>query len=175
MTENVINLLVAAVTILLTNIFSYLFALKKEGRNHAVHYKIETLDKIYTPIYKILIQRVIPGDGYEGIDDHQLESIIKITDDHVNLVDPKLNKILWNLREEAQYIWQTRGDISYIILDENRVLMNHVESYYNLLRKAVGLPYEKPWQNKLFTLKKIFRRKYNSLKRLMKKRKKAKW
>lgn len=75
MNESIIGLLVASVTIFLTNVFSYLFAIKKEARLQSTQYKIEILDKVYTPIYKILTTDIIPGDGYECIDDHQLESI----------------------------------------------------------------------------------------------------
>ena len=103
MNESIIGLLVAAMTILLTNIFSYLFAIKKEVRIQSTQYKIEILDKVYTPIYKILSRSVAPGDSYEGIDDHQLDRINEIVEEDVNLVDPNLNSIIWSLREKVRY------------------------------------------------------------------------
>ena len=117
MNESIIGLLVAAVTIFITNIFSYLFAVKKEVRIQSTNYKIETLDKVYTPIYKILIHDVVPGNGYESIDDHQLESILEIAAENINLVDPKLDNILWKLREEIRYR-ETQFNNHFIYLDE---------------------------------------------------------
>ena len=148
--------------------------MKKEVRFQSTHYKIETLDSVYTPIYKILIQNVIPGEGYESIDNHDLDNIIKIIDEHVNLVDPKLNNIIWSLREEERFAWDARQNNPFVYLDENRVLLNHVVSYYNKLRKAVGLPYEKQWKDKLFALNNSFRRHRNRLKRLVIKRSRIK-
>ncbi|PIC66752.1 hypothetical protein CSV71_08030 [Sporosarcina sp. P21c] len=156
MNESIIGLLVAAVTIFITNIFSYIFAMKKEVRIQSTNYKIEILDKVYTPIYKILIQDVVPGDGYESIDDHQLESILKIAAENINLVDPKLDNILWKLREEVRYAERETQYNGFIYLDEDRMLLYHIESYYNKLRKAIGLPYEKHLNRKLILLSDLY-------------------
>ncbi|WJY28272.1 hypothetical protein [Sporosarcina trichiuri] len=156
MIESVIGLLVAAVTIFITNIFSYIFAMKKEVRIQSTSYKIETLEKVYTPIYKILIKDVVPGDGYESIDDHQLDCISKIAEENINLVDPKLDNILWKLREDVRYAHQEEGYNDFIYLDEDRMLLHHVESYFNKLRKAVGLPYEKKINKKIVFLSDLY-------------------
>lgn len=148
--------------------------MKKEVRIQSTNYKIETLDKVYTPIYKILIHDVVPGDGYESIDDHQLESILEIAAENINLVDPKLDNILWKLREEVRYADRETQYNHFIYLDEDRMLLNHVESYYNKLRKAIGLPYEKPLNSKLIHLSDLFYRDHRKFKRKVRKHLKIK-
>lgn len=144
MNESIIGLLVAVITLFVTNILSYYFAIKKEVRLQATQYKLEMLDKVYTPIYKLLIIDIAPGEGYECIDDTILKSIIEITESNFNLVDPKLNSIIWKLKEEMffKFEQQRNSDDPFTYYDEDRVLFNHIEKYHNHLRKSLGFPSE---------------------------------
>ena len=50
------------------------------------------------------------------------------------------------------------------------MLLNQVESYYNKLRKAIGLPYEKPFNTKLIHLSDLFYNNRKKFKRKVRKR-----
>ena len=65
--EVIIALVSSSITIVITSFFNYHFQLMKEVRNESVKYKTEILIKVYTPVLKILVAAVVPGEGYEGI------------------------------------------------------------------------------------------------------------
>ncbi len=130
-----IPIIIATFTIFFSSLMGYYFSLKKDSRKSYTTYRKEILEKIYIPIYKILIREVYPSDGYESIHLGQLSEIETIVRKNPALVDPKLDSFIWSFIEDAQ-----RG---CEIFDEDRALLNHVTREYNELRKSMGLPYEK--------------------------------
>ena len=80
MREVIIALVSSSITIVITSFFNYHFQLMRELRNEAVKYKTEILRKVYTPLLKILVASIVPGDGYDGITKEaffEIEEVIK--------------------------------------------------------------------------------------------------
>ncbi|WP_045522764.1 hypothetical protein [Neobacillus niacini] len=146
MREIIIALASSAVTIFITSFFSYYFNIKKEFRTQSIGYKTDILKKVYTPIIKELSTGIIPGDGYEGINDSQILAINEIIENNYELVDAELDSLLWQLKE---VIYHSNGEYSYF--DDNRKLLDHVLINYNLLRKSLGLPYDSNYTKKKMT------------------------
>lgn len=132
-------IIIATVTIFFSSFFGYLFTLRRESKQAYNKYRIEILENLYSPIYKVLIQEIWPGEGYEGIDLSQFTKIKSIVDENSILVDPKLDNLVWSLAEDAH-------KLGYVTLDADRYLFNHVIKEYNALRKSVGLPHEKEFK-----------------------------
>lgn len=146
MREIIIALASSAVTVLITTVLNYYFNIKKEFRVQSIGYKADILKKVYTPILKELSTGIIPGDGYEGIDDSQILAINEIIQNNYELVDAELDSLLWQLKE---VIYHSNGEYSYF--DDNRKLLDHVLINYNLLRESLGLPYDSNYTKKKMT------------------------
>lgn len=112
----------------------------KEIRNESVKYKTEILKKVYTPILKILVAVIVPGDGYDGITKETLFEIEDIIKRNYELVDPDLDLIIWMLKKEIR--WEHYEESSKLF-DENMKLLRHVEHNFNFYRKQLGLPFNK--------------------------------
>jgi hypothetical protein len=162
-----INLVVASVSVVITNIFNYIFTLKKETRLQATKYKEEILIKVYTPIYKELIKQIYPGDGYEGISLSTFRDIEKIVEDNLTLVDPQLQLIISGIKEDIAYIGYC-DSINSVIIDQDSKLFHYVFKQYNLLRKNLGLPYEKQYPKWIIRFKFKVRWLLKSIKRKQK-------
>lgn len=140
MTGIFIALISSSLAIILTGSINYYFLIKKEFRMQANSYKIEILQNIYTPIVKLLNKEVFPGDGYEGISVNTFSSIEEIVEDNYQLVSPELDSIIWSLKEDIIH----RSHDSYeTIIDDDRILVDHVGFNFNFYRKELGLPYDK--------------------------------
>lgn len=161
--DNLTSIIIASVTIIISNCFTYLFALKKDSKQIYSKYKISILEELYTPIYKIILREVNPLDGYEGISGKQFTEIKEIISDKYILVDPVLDNIIWSLKEDECL---NRGYEKYYCFDKDRRLLTHVERQYNKLRKSIGLPYEKNiYFKKIFIKIRIYCRRRFKIKR----------
>ena len=112
----------------------------KEVRNEAVKYKTEILKKVYTPILKILLAAIVPGEGYDGITKETLFEIEEIMKRNYELVDPALDSITWSLRKEIRL---EHYEETSKLFDKNKRLLIHVEHNFNFYRKRLGLPFDK--------------------------------
>lgn len=103
-------------------------------------YRLEILERMYTPIYRIIYKSVFPGNGYEGVDENDASLIINVVEQNIELADPILEELVWNLKEDLYHNANNRD--RYNRFDENRKVLDHVNYNYNLLRKKLGLPYD---------------------------------
>ncbi|MFJ7935897.1 hypothetical protein [Sporosarcina sp. NPDC096371] len=140
MREVIIALLSSTITIVITSFFNYHYQLRQAIRNESVKYTTEILKMIYTPIYKILIAAIVPGDDYVGITKEMLFEIEDITNKNYELVDPHLNTIIWSLKKEVR---REHYEESLKLFDKNMQLLTHVEHNFNFYRKRIGLPFDK--------------------------------
>ncbi len=140
MKEVIIALVSSSITIIITSFFNYHFQLMKEIRNEAVKYKTEILKNVYTPVSKILVAAVVPGDGYDGITKESFFEIEEVIKRNYELVDPDLDSIIWSIKKEIR--WGHYED-SLTLFDKNKELLRHVELNFNYYRKQIGLPFNK--------------------------------
>lgn len=140
MKEVIIALVSSSITIIITSFFNYHFQLMKEIRNEAVKYKTEILKKVYTPVLKLLVAAIVPGDGYDGITKESFFEIEDIIKRNYELVDPDLDSIIWSIKKEVR--WGHYED-SLTLFDKNKELLRHVELNFNYYRKQIGLPFNK--------------------------------
>lgn len=134
-------LVVSTGGVIITAILTHFFTTKREKFSKVFEYKLKILTVVYTPVYRILLEGVNPFDGYEGISIKQFESIEKIIQVNLELVDPQLESIVWILKEE-KYALYSHSNIDYVSLDEDRRLVDYVDFQYNYIRKQLGLPYD---------------------------------
>ena len=112
----------------------------KEIRNEAVKYKTEILKTVYTPILKILVAAVVPGDGYDGITKEIFSEIEDVIKRNYELVDPDLDSIIWSIKKDIR--WEHYEE-SLKLFDKNKLLFRHVELNFNFYRKQLGLPFDR--------------------------------
>ncbi|MDQ7236782.1 hypothetical protein QYM13_23830 [Bacillus pacificus] len=132
------TLIVTTGGVMITAILTHFFTLKREKYSKTFEHKLQILKEVYTPIYRVLMREVEPGEGYQGLGAKPFLDIMEILEDNIELVDPNLESILWNLKEEYYY-W---GESRVRLLDEDRNLLDFVLYQYNVLRKDMGLPYD---------------------------------
>ena len=140
MKEVIIALVSSSITIIITSFFNYHFQLMKEIRNEAVKYKTEILKNVYTPVLKLLVAAIVPGDGYDGITKESFFEIEEVIKRNYELVDPDLDSIIWSIKKEIR--WEHYED-SLKLFDKNKRLLHHVELNFNFYRKQLGLPFNK--------------------------------
>jgi len=138
--EVIIALVSSSITIIITSFFNYHFQLMKEIRNEAVKYKTEILKNVYTPVLKILVAAVVPGDGYDGITKESFFEIEEVIKRNYELVDPELDSIIWSIKKEIRL---EHYEDSLKLFDKNKLLLRHVDLYFNFYRKQLGLPYNR--------------------------------
>ncbi|MGH0793588.1 hypothetical protein ACQVTT_05130 [Bacillus mycoides] len=132
------TLIVTTGGVLITAILTHFFTLKREKYSKIFEHKLQILKDVYTPIYLVLMKEVEPGEGYQGLGGRPFQNIMGILEDNIELVDPNLESILWDLKEDYYY-WDQRPSG---LLDEDRKLLDFVLYQYNVLRKDMGLPYD---------------------------------
>jgi hypothetical protein len=133
----------AVITSATTNLFGYW----KEKRTASSKYTERVLTELYIPILKIIESKVEPGMGFEGLDDDDIDKLIRILKDKPELFDPKLEKIIYSYYEMSYDSWKYNKHFSYF--ENDRKLLDYVYIAFNKTRKSLGLPYEKkyayPW------------------------------
>lgn len=153
------------ITSILTSIFTNYFAFLKEKKVKSLSYTDESLKKIYIPIFKTITDKVIPGDGYEGIDHHQLDKIITIIKNNPEYADPELEKIVFRYEEdlfnEANRPYITQKDPNLLSFDENRELLEYILISFHRTRKSLGLPYNSYYANPIIYRIKNWKRNLN--------------
>lgn len=165
----------AVITAMASNLFGYF----KDRKFATSKYTEDTLIKIYVPIYKILTERIVPGDGYDGILESQLIEINKIIGNHPQLTDPRLSNIVYSYIEDIyhnsnpNYNPQTSEPIIY---DLDRELLDYILISFNKTRRSLGLPsditYAYPLLLNLIKWKSIFTKR--RIRRIIKRREKKK-
>lgn len=166
--------LTAIITAGATNIFGYW----KEKRISSSKYAEEVLKRLYVPIYKILVEGVIPGDGYQGIDEDQLDRIKSIIDDNPELTDPKLDALIYGYLEDAYWnlnrLYVDQKNPEYVIYDSDRKLLDYILISFNKTRKSLGLPHDRTYAFPILIKLKKWREKVWYIKKLRKLKKKQK-
>jgi hypothetical protein len=138
--EVIIALVSSSIAIVITSFFNYHFQLMKEIRNEAVKYKTEILKNVYTPLLKIRVAAVVPGDGYDGITKEVFSEIEEIIKRNYELVDPDLDSIFWSTKKGIRRVYY---EYSKKLFDENKQLLRHIELDFNFYSKQLGLPFNK--------------------------------
>ncbi|MEI2338931.1 hypothetical protein FA002_02245 [Priestia megaterium] len=132
------------ITIFLTAIvtagFANIFGYWKDKRVASTKYIEKVFTELYLPIYKIVDQKVNPIDGFEGLDEHDIEALIAILKDKPELFDPKLEKIIYRYYEKEYANWQYGENRSFH--ENDTELLDYVSIAFNKTRKSLGLPYE---------------------------------
>lgn len=122
-------------TAVLTGLFTYWITFKKEREEKKYHAYKELLEKVYTPIVKIINDTWIPGEGYEGLYERELVKIIEVIDTNLPIVEPRLESFVWMFKEEITYS-------EYMIFDRKSEFLDYINYRYNYLRKKIYLPYD---------------------------------
>lgn len=175
--NNEINISFEIIKIILTaglaGTFTYLITFKKEKNEKKYHANKELLDKVYAPTMKLIYGSIYPGDGYEGIRESDLQTIIDIIDDNSHIVDPRLESFAWSFKEDIMHNQQIRNDLYETVYDEEAVFLDYLNYRYNLLRKKTYLNYDSSYfffSRKLITfwrfvskIKRGFRRKFKKM------------
>ncbi|RKD24226.1 hypothetical protein BEP19_07420 [Ammoniphilus oxalaticus] len=125
---------VAILSILLT----YFTTVKRERSQQVNKHRLEILQKLYTPIYRVIFTSVFPGGGYDGLDKWNAYSLVNIVEQNIELTDPILEELCWDLKEELYY----SDERMLCFVDKDRRVLDHVVYNYNLLRKQLNLPYD---------------------------------
>lgn len=157
------------ITAVLTASLTYWINSKKESAEKKYKINKELIDKVYEPIIKIINQSVIPGDGYEGLGNSEIDYIINIIDKNARIVEPKLESFSWRFKEEIHYNGYSDRNVMYDIYDDDRKFLDYINYRYNIIRKKIYLPYNGDyffiqrkyrqfilWKDKL--LRKVYRR-----------------
>lgn len=140
MEEKYLTTITTIGVVMLTALLTYFTTVRKERSQQVNRHRLEILNNLYTPIYRILYTSVFPGDGYGGIDEGRANSIIEVVEQNIELADPVLEELIWSLKEEIYIEGNNRN--SYTLFDEEREVLDHVVYNYNLLRKKLNLPYD---------------------------------
>lgn len=84
------KILIEISKIIITALFTYWMTSKRERNNRIYEANKELLIKVYIPILRIINDSEYPGDGYEGLHDSEVTSIISLIDDNITIIDCKL-------------------------------------------------------------------------------------
>ncbi|TDL34831.1 hypothetical protein E2R51_03670 [Jeotgalibacillus sp. S-D1] len=140
-------LLTGVTAAIVSTALHYFFQLKIERRK-----KDEKIIRdLYGPIFNILGEKIIIGEGYQGIDQDQLKAIRNIMDKNPFIVDRALEEITYNFLEKEftnlSKLFLNQIPPINLIFDEDRKLLEHVLFRYNEKRKALGLPFDEAYLN----------------------------
>ncbi|WP_283746332.1 hypothetical protein [Bacillus cereus] len=136
--EKIFTIIVSGIMAILAAILTHYFTMRKERFSKTYEHKLKIFTNVYTPIYGILRNEVEPGEGYRGLNPTAFIEIMDILEENIELVDPNLESILWNLKED----YYDMGEMGFDFLDEDRKLLDFILFQYNVLRKNLGLPYD---------------------------------
>jgi hypothetical protein len=142
MNDSFITGSLTALATVVTAVFTYVTTVRKERKAQVNTHRLEILQKVYTPIYRVIMDGVYPGDGYEGLTNSQLNKIYDIITERLELVDPRLEQLVWSLKEDQMLEGRQFEENIGPYLDEDREFLDYVEFRYNDLRKSLGLPYD---------------------------------
>lgn len=130
-------------TAILTAGFTNLFGYLKEKRVASSKYTETVFKDLYLPIYKIIYSRVNPYDGFEGLEEEDIDELIKVLENNPELFDPKLQKILYRFYEKSYINWKFNEHESFS--KDEKELIEYMEIAFNKTRKALGLPYDRKY------------------------------
>jgi len=101
---------------------------------------LRRLNDVYFPIYKLLVRKVDPSEGYLGIDRDQGVGIMSVVLAQHLYVDPQLERLVGALEENIRYPEPAlRSDW---LFDEDRELLTYVLRQYHTLKMQLGMPYD---------------------------------
>lgn len=148
----------AVITAGAANVFGYF----RDRKNVSTEYSERVLKELYVPIYKVLTGRIIPGDGYDGIDEKQLVAIKEIIEENPELTDPKLDRLIYVYIEHSYFNWKSsnRND-DYYIYDSDRKLLEYILISFNKTRRSIGLPSDLNYAYPILVKFRNWRKKYN--------------
>lgn len=128
----------AAVT---STILSYF----KEKKFASSKYAERVLTELYIPIYRMLREDVLPGDGYEGLNMDQVNRIDNVAKKNPELTDPRLDEIVNAYMEVLTSPNYPFVDELEHVFDQDRKLFTYIMIAFNRTRKSLGLPYDKDY------------------------------
>ncbi|MCB4844103.1 hypothetical protein LHW04_03375 [Bacillus tropicus] len=131
--------IVTVFSVFITAILTHIFTSKRDKYGKVYDHKIKILTDVYTPIYRYLMDEVEPGDEYGGLSLDTYHAVRDILESNIHLIEPELESMLWQLNEQYYYLNQMRTRN----FDSDKKFMRYVVFQYNLLRKDLGLPYDK--------------------------------
>ncbi|WP_121614775.1 hypothetical protein [Virgibacillus halodenitrificans] len=145
--------IISAVLIaVITSFVTHNLAILKERRLQTEKYKLEILEKVYTPLYRSLINKMIKDYnnpfGYSGIDPDLYNDIYNIYKQHIYLIDPGLEKRFWEIKahfEDEKRRMSEMKDEHFIQMDYEYRFIRYVSYQYNKMRRKLNLPYEKTY------------------------------
>ncbi|SET85848.1 hypothetical protein SAMN05216389_1442 [Oceanobacillus limi] len=140
--------LIAAVTSFVT----HKLAISKERRLQTEKHKLEILNKVYTPLYRAFIDKLMKDYGrpfgYLGVDTDLFTELNKIYKQNIFLIDPGLESRIWEIKEhfyQEQIRMDETGDRTPIKGDYDNRLIRYVFYQYNKMRRKLKLPYDKTY------------------------------
>ncbi len=144
----------AVITAAASNAFGYF----KDKKFASSKYTEDVLTKLYVPIYKILTDNLVPGDGYDGINAGQLDIIQQLIKDNPELTDPQLEKLVYGYLEDDYHnqLESINNDYNNFIYDEDRKLLDYVLISFNKTRRSLGLPYDLKYASPIVVKSKLW-------------------
>ncbi|MDA2639640.1 MULTISPECIES: hypothetical protein [Bacillus] len=131
--------IVTVLSVFITAVLTHIFTSKRDKYGKVYDHKLKILTDVYTPIYRYMMDEVDPGEPYRGLSVDTYLAVKDVLESNIHLIEPGLESMLWQLNEQYYYIdhMRTRN------FDEDKKFMRYVVFQYNLLRKDLGLPYNK--------------------------------
>ncbi|PGM03795.1 MULTISPECIES: hypothetical protein [Bacillus cereus group] len=135
----IITPIVTVLSVFITAVLTHIFTSKRDKYGKVYDHKLKILTDVYTPIYRYMMDEVEPGEEYGGLSVDTYHAVKDILESNIHLIEPGLESMLWQLNEQYYYIDHMRTKN----FDEDKKFMRYVVFQYNLLRKDLGLPYDK--------------------------------
>lgn len=141
MIQTITIIATAIITSIATNYFSYL----KEKKFATSKFTEKVFLELYSPLFKKLESfSYDPIVGYEGMYVDQYREISRFIFEKLDYADKDLLNIINNLDVTLHYLHREYDDPdNRMLLDDKYELYNHVAKSYNILRRSLGLPYNK--------------------------------
>ncbi|MCK0470399.1 hypothetical protein [Halalkalibacter sp. APA_J-10(15)] len=163
--------LTAIITAGASNYFSYI----KEHKVRTSKYTERVLTELYVPIFKLILSRTNPHDGFEGLDDDDVTGLVDLFSKNPELFDPELEQIINSYYEISYINWKYDEHENFYECDKK--LLNYINGAFHKTRKSLGLPNDYKYSSSIYSIYNKIKTNYRhkrKMKRLKKKMKRKK-
>ncbi|MFJ8119552.1 hypothetical protein [Bacillus mycoides] len=138
----IFTLVVTTTGVIITAFLTHHFTLRREKYAKTFEYKLKIVTELYAPIYRKMTPSMRPLHyGYQGISIKTFKEIEEIIEENIELVDPVLQHVIWELRERC-YILSDHPKGEGVGVDTDRELLDYIQYQFNSIRKELKLPYD---------------------------------
>lgn len=133
------------VTSIVASIVATSLSYLKEKKFATSVYTEKVFVELYSPLFRKLEDfSMDPRIGYEGMDLQQFREVSNLINNKLEYADKKLLDIISEIEIIVYYLHdQLIDDETKFLLDDKFILYNHVSKDYNILRRSLGLPFDR--------------------------------